>query len=124
MTRSGFQCSRQQLHQLQIKTVAGPRFEPTEPTACPGPLSLSNPCLARLIGEPLGCRDMHRMKGFFAAFNVETDRIHYTKRAGNGAGHCCASWISAAMGWRRGSSPLDGFGRLEAMRTADPLSCK
>ena len=43
--------------------------------------------LARLASQPLGCRNVHRMEGFFSARNVETDRIDHAKRAGDRAGN-------------------------------------
>jgi hypothetical protein len=36
--------------------------------------------------EPFGCRDVHRIKGFGSALDVEADRIDHAKRASNRPG--------------------------------------
>jgi hypothetical protein len=41
------------------------------------------PSFARLLGYPLGRRDMHRMEGFCSALDVEADRVDDAKRPFN-----------------------------------------
>ena len=43
-------------------------------------------CLARLISEPFGGCDVHRIEGFRAALDVKADRIDHAKRVSHRPG--------------------------------------